>query len=190
MRRFLRPLLLAATFVYPVATSAQQTPALGDLAVKEQARRRAVKAPAKVLTNEDLPRTAAPQTPAPGAPPVPPAPGEKVENVEKAATVEKPREPEEPAKDQAWWKQRVSQAREELRRNEMFAEALQTRINSLTTDFTARDDPHQRARIAEQRSTAVLELDRVKAEIVLIQSRIDEIEEEARRASVPPGWLR
>ena len=32
----------------------------------------------------------------------------------------------------------------------MFAEALQTRINSLTNDFSSRDDPYQRARIARR----------------------------------------
>ena len=39
------------------------------------------------------------------------------------------------------WRNRMKQAREDLRRNEVFAEALQTRINALTTDFVDRDDP-------------------------------------------------
>ena len=43
----------------------------------------------------------------------------------------------------------------------MFADALQTRINSLTNDFSARDDPYQRARIAEDRQKAMAEMDRV-----------------------------
>jgi hypothetical protein len=181
MPRSLLLFLLAATFVSPVVTSAQQSPTLGDLAVKEQARRKALKAAGKVLTNEDLPRAAAPQTPAAVTPPAQPALAEKAAKID---------QPEEPAKDEAWWKQRIWQVREELRRNEMFAEALQTRINSLTGDFAMRDDPYQRAQIAEQRSKAVLELDRVKADVQLNRSRIVDIEDEARRAGVPPGWLR
>jgi hypothetical protein len=84
----------------------------------------------------------------------------------------------------------MSQAREELRRNEMFAEALQTRINSLTNDFSMRDDPYQRAKVAEERSKAILEMDRVKADIESNRKAIAGIEEDARRAGVPPGWLR
>ena len=80
--------------------------------------------------------------------------------------------------------------REELRRNEMFAEALQTRINSLTNDFASRDDPYQRARIGEDRNKAMLEMDRVKAEMDLQRKKISDAEEEARRAGVPPGWVR
>ena len=77
-----------------------------------------------------------------------------------------------------------------MRRNEMFAEALQTRLNSLTADFTARDDPYQRARIADDRARTMLELDRVQAELAAGRKAIADIEEEARLAGVPPGWLR
>ena len=64
------------------------------------------------------------------------------------------------------------QLREELRRNEMFGEALQTRINSLTNDFSSRDDPYQRARIAEDRQKAMAEMDRVKGDIELQKKKI------------------
>ena len=174
---------LAAALLVPCIARAQQTPTLGDLALKEQARRQALKAAAgKVLTNDDLPRGVAPPAPAPAAPGAKAVPDDK-----DAKTVDKA---QEAPKDQAWWKERIDQVHEELRRDEMFAEALQTRINSLTGDFTTKDDPYQRAQIAEQRSTAILELDRVKADIDLNRKKIVEIEDEARRAGVPAGWLR
>jgi hypothetical protein len=72
----------------------------------------------------------------------------------------------------------------------MFVEALQSRINGLTTDFVNRDDPYQRAKIGEDRQKALDELARVKGEIEAGKKLIDNIEEEARRAGVPPGWLR
>ena len=72
----------------------------------------------------------------------------------------------------------------------MFAEALQTRINSLSTDFVNRDDPFQRAKIGEDRDKAIAELARVKGDIDRAKKQIEEIEEEARKAGVPPGWLR
>ena len=158
---------------------AQGTSSLGELAKKEQERRKALKGPAKVLTNGDLPKPASPATPKtlPEATAAKPEPGEKPKPVEEE-------------RNEAWWKQRMGALREELRRNEMFAEALQTRINSLTNDFASRDDPYQRARIGEDRNKAMLEMDRVKAEMDLQKKKISDAEEEARRAGVPPGWVR
>ena len=72
----------------------------------------------------------------------------------------------------------------------LFADSLQTRINSLTTDFVNRDDPAQRAKIETDRQTALAELEKVKKEITDTTREIAAIEDEARRAGVPPGWLR
>src|SRR4030095_7041489 len=93
-------------------------------------------------------------------------------------------------KDEAFWRQRITQAQEGLRRSQAFAEALQSRINALTTDFVNRDDPYQRAKIGEDRQTALAELERVKVEIESFKKQLVDIEEDARKAGVPPGWLR
>jgi len=180
LRKLVPAAVLVALLGAPAATYAQQSPPLGEIARKEQERRKALKAPAaKVLTNQDLPRGATPAPP-PAAVDAPPQPA-----------ADKPADkPEEPPKDEAWWRQRISQVREELRRNEMFGEALQTRVNSLTSDFSGRDDPYQRAKIGEDRAKAILELERVKADVESNRKKIADIEEEARRAGVPPGWLR
>ena len=84
----------------------------------------------------------------------------------------------------------MTAAREELRKSEMFREALQSRINGLTADFTARDDPYQRAQIADQRQKAMAELEAVTKDIEKAQKHIADIEDEARRANVPAGWIR
>jgi len=72
----------------------------------------------------------------------------------------------------------------------MFADSLQTRINSLTTDFINRDDPAQRAKLETDRKAALAELERVKKDMTDQTKAIAAIEEEARRAGVPAGWLR
>lgn len=180
----------AAAALMVAAPGFAQTPTLAELAKREEARRKAVQAPAKVVTSDDVkkgtpatapaaPATAAPAATAPATPAAAPGADDKANT-----------KADEPVKDQAYWQQRISQAREELRRNEMFADALQTRINSLTADFTARDDPYQRARIGEDRVKALAELDRLKADVALGKKQIDDIQEEARRAGVPPGWVR
>jgi hypothetical protein len=177
--RFLAAAIAVLLLATGVAGQTQNQPSLAEIARKEQERRKTVKTPSKVITKKDLPPSAQnPQSPA--APAAAPA---KIDET-------KPPENKTEEKDEAWWKNRIHQVREELRRNEMFAEALQTRINSLSTDFVNRDDPFQRAKIGEDRDKALAELSRVKAEIVNAKKQIEDIEEEARKAGVPPGWLR
>ena len=88
------------------------------------------------------------------------------------------------------WRKRITAARDALSRAQVFAEALQSRINALSTDFVNRDDPAQRNAIAGERQKALAELDRVKQEIVDHQKAITAIQDEARRAGVPAGWVR
>ena len=171
---------LAASLAFCLPSASAQTPTLAELARKEQERRKGVKTPSKVITKKDLPPSAQ------GTTPSTPAPAPATAAAEAKPPETKPTE----EKDEAWWKNRINQVREELRRNEMFAEALQTRINSLSTDFVNRDDPFQRGKIGEDRDKAIAELSRVKAEIVNAKKQIEDIEEEARKAGVPPGWLR
>lgn len=177
---------LVAAVTTVVSQAAAQTPTLAELAKKEEARRKSVTAPAKVVTNDDVPKGAAPAGKAAA-----PAGDDKGDKTAKPADKDaKPSASDEPVKDAAWWQKRISTVRDELRRNEMFVEAMQTRINSLSADFAARDDPYQRAKIGEERTRAIAEMDRAKAEIEDQKKKIAEIEDEARRAGVPPGWVR
>ena len=93
-------------------------------------------------------------------------------------------------KTEAYWRDRVAKARADLDRAKTFADALQSRINALTTDFAARSDPAQRAQIGNDRQKALAELDRVKKEIEANTKAIADIQEEARKAGVPAGWVR
>ena len=68
--------------------------------------------------------------------------------------------------------------------------ALQTQINSLTTDFINRSDPAQRSVIEQNRQKALSEFARLQNDIEKDKKAIADFEEEARRAGVPPGWLR
>ena len=77
-----------------------------------------------------------------------------------------------------------------LQRSQVFAEALQSRINGLTTDVTSRDDPAQRAAVATDRQKALAELNRVKDDIARQTKAIADIQDDARRGGIPPGWVR
>ncbi len=159
-----------------------QQPSLVELAQKEQERRKALKAaPAKVFTDKDLPKPAAPPPVASTAPPATAA----------VPAEQKPAEAKpEDQKDETWWRTRMSQAREALRRAQAFADALQSQINAMAADLVNRDDPYQRAKLADDRQKALAELQRVQSEIEQSKKEIADIEEEARKAGVPPGWIR
>jgi hypothetical protein len=84
----------------------------------------------------------------------------------------------------------MDDARQARDRNAFLLEAVQTRINSLTNDFYSRDDPYQRAQIELERNKALRELELMKKQQVELEQKIADIEEEARRGNIPPGWLR
>ena len=173
------------------ATPSGQT--LGEVAKKEAERRKAQPEGGKVYTNKDLPASAQkPATPAPSAeaPAQTPADPVAAATAQKADEAKAADQPQGEQKDQAYWKGRMAAAREELRRSEMFAEALQTRVNSLNRDFNSRDNPAQRSAIGADRTEALNELTRVKQEVERGKKQIADIEEEARKAGVPPGWVR
>lgn len=186
-------MVMIAAFAAPALA---QSP-LADAARREAARREAARtASIPVYTNQDLDRL-----PARARPAVPrlPAPASTAVTTagaggETAAAASGEAEGQPATADargtEKQWRERITTARSNLSRAELFAEALQSRINALSTDFINRDDPAQRGDIFQQRQTALAELTRVQAEIAGFRQEIADIEEEARRAGVPPGWLR
>ena len=94
------------------------------------------------------------------------------------------------AKDKAYWSGRLKKLQDQLGQNQMLVDAMQARINALNTDFVNRDDPAQRSVIERDRQRALSELTRLKQAVVDGKKAVADLEEEARRAGVPPGWLR
>jgi hypothetical protein len=180
MRLYISAVIVSALTIAgsPAVLGAQS---LADVARKEQERRKNVKPGGKVLTNKDLGTDATP----PSAPPV-----EAAKPADPTAKPAEPPKPEEPVKDQAYWSGRMKELRTLLDRDMTFAEALQSRINALSADFVNRDDPAQRGVIERDRQRAVSELARVTKSIEDGKIAIANLEEEARKAGAPPGWLR
>jgi hypothetical protein len=169
------------------AAQSSSTKPLADVAKTEEARRQQTKKPAKVITNSDLKPDNSKGVP---PPPTVTTTDESANTSPGNTSPDKPAAAAAPAKDQAYWAGRIKTARDLLTRQQLFADSLQTRINSLTTDFVNRDDPAQRAKIETDRKTALAELEKVKKEMADTTKQIAAIEDEARRAGVPVGWLR
>jgi hypothetical protein len=165
---------------------------LADVAKDEEARRKSVRKPAKVYTNSNLRTDVSPGV---AAPPSAPASAGSGNSTPSNATPAAPAAAAPAAapgakQDQAYWQNRIKDARDQVQRSQLFADSLQTRINSLWTDFVNRDNPVEKAKLEQDRNAALAELEKVKKEIEEQQKKITAIEDEARRAGVPPGWLR
>lgn len=195
--RALSVVLLLATGAGAVAGQS-----LADVARAEAERRRATTAPAKVYTNEDLrpepnPSTATP-APAEGSAAAPAPPPSAADGGGDADPTGKPAAPGDasaapprPAvRNQEYWASRMTEARNKVERSRSFAQALQNRIDMLWTDFVNRGDPVQQRALEQDRNKAIAELEQLKIEIAENERAVVEIEEEARREGVPPGWLR
>ncbi|MCY4075864.1 MAG: hypothetical protein OXH04_10600 [Acidobacteria bacterium] len=199
-RRLGLALPLVATTLLLAAEASGQTP-LVDAARRERARRAAIPADekARVYTNEDLrdsggltigvlPSSAAPGSdPAgppssgPGGGPEAPADEDELDAAQPEATV---------ARGEDYWRARIAAARDAQARAALMAAALQNRADGLWAQFTAIDDPLRRGAVERQRLEALGALEETRAERDRLDGEIREIEDEARRAGVPPGWLR
>jgi hypothetical protein len=188
--------LVSGTFSIAAAQS------LADVARKEEERRKAVKEPSKVFTNDDL-ATVPPVSPPP-ATLLGPADDDGAatesgtdkddkdgaEAAENKAGDEAESSEETPAKDQAYWSGRAKALETEIARNQSFAAALQSRINALTNEYTNQSDPLQQASLATDRQNALADLDRVNKQLADDTKALTDLQEEARRAGIPSGWLR
>ena len=185
-------LLALVLSVYPIRAQV-----LGEIARKEEERRKDIKAPAKVYTNKDL--GAVPDSPS-GTLSSPTASGSASAEPSKDATSAKADEgkdkakdkdkDKDKAKDQTYWSGRKKELQSKLDTDQTLADALQTRINALNTDFVNRDDPIQRANIDRDRQKANSELERLRKSVVDGKKALADLDEEARKAGVPAGWLR
>lgn len=173
------------------AAPALAQPSLAEVAREEQERRATISEKSRVYTNEDLQGGLRLTT---GAPPSEDAKSPDPEDQETTDASDAPppaeTEADAPAQDEEYWRQRITAAREARQRAELLVSALQNRVDGLWADFTARDDPFQRAQIEQDRLDALAELEHTRGEIDRYRQEISDIQEEARRAGAPPGWLR
>ena len=172
---------------------------LAEIARQEKLRREALAAKAaaenvspKVYTNADLRggrrlTTSAAETLRPEASP---AGTDATPPDEDAPETAAAPETAEAPMDEEGWQNRINAVRQARDRAQLMVAALQNRADGLLAEFTGRDDPAQRSVIEQDRIAALEELDRTNAEIQQLDQAVRDIQEEARRAGVPPGWLR
>jgi hypothetical protein len=196
------PIVVAAGFVVlALVWDGASAQSLVDVARREAERRKSVAAPAKVYTGEDVQRyagvesaeagrSAGAEAPVPQAQPsseagtlAPPAAG-------RVAPADAPTAEQADSGDEARWKGLIGEARLALDRSRGFLQALQTRAEVLASQFAAQGDQSQRAAIAGSLTGVRTEIDRLQTEINQKTQELTSLEEQARRAGVPPGLIR
>jgi hypothetical protein len=195
-----KALLIAWVAVSVLALAGQlSAQSLADVARQEEDRRRNIKDPAKVLTNDDLgpvpvftpPDASGAVQNGGGVAETSETPGGSTPSGGSADGAQGESQPgDAPARDQAYWSGRMSELQATLNRDETFALALQSRINALTTQYTNQADPVQQAALQTERDNTVAEFGRVTKQIEADKQAIADLQEEARRSGVPAGWLR
>lgn len=162
---------------------------LGKVARDSEAKRKTTSASGKVYTNGDL--RGDPSSPSqPSAPTTSPTTAAAPPSQSGVASADEKAKDDQPVKDEAYWRQRIKAERDALSRAETFSAALQSQINGLHAEYAACAGPPQCSAISSKRQKSSSELDRVKKEIADRTKAVAGIQEEARRAGVPAGWVR
>ncbi len=136
----------------------------------------------RVYTNEDLRVDAESQEPGAEAT----TPVEVPSTPEGAAG-----DPEQTSRDQekAIWKQRFSDARSLLATAEGLVAQLQERVSGLGLEILLSTDTYRILALREQEHKTRSELEMAKREAAEARQRLADLEEDARRDRVPPGWI-
>jgi hypothetical protein len=163
-----------------VASSAQS---LADVARTEESRRKAIKAPAKVYTDADVekyaPVTASAQAAATTVTALD-ANGKPVgQNADGLPS------------DEAGWRERMQNARDGLDRDRLLLSALEQQATRAAMRKTGNDALADGGNAAvDDVAGRAAEVKRLKAEMDSYRATLANAEEDARKAGVPPGWVR
>jgi hypothetical protein len=169
--------VVAGVLVVGVAASSAQS--LADVARTEEVRRQKIAKPSKVYTDEDVQKYA-PATPGGQA---------AATTVTSLDANGKPVGQQAAAEglpgDEAGWRARLQNARDGMDRDKLLLSALEQQARSAARKSgTPEDQP------ADDGSTRAAEIKRLKAEMDAFRATLANAEEDARKAGVPPGWVR
>jgi hypothetical protein len=200
MKRIISSVVGIGILSMTVAASAQT---LADLAKKDTDRRKSVKHPAKVYTNDDVqdlkPIMPMMENDGTGTKPMDPnAAGVPATNADlpgQPAVTQKPGEakpagaPGVKAGEEAQWRSRMQSARDAVSRTQLQLEGMRNRAAQLTAASAAANQ-EQRGTYQKQQQDALQEYDRLRADLQKNQKALSDLESDAQKAGVPAGWLR
>ena len=152
---------------------------LADVARNEEVRRKTIKQPSRVYTDADLSKygaVTAQSQQAAATVTVLDANGKPVGEAAAAAGL--------PANEEGW-RARLQSARDGLDRNRLLVNALEQQARSAKARAGDADGEGE-----DPNAGRAAEIKRLKAEMETFRQTLDNAEEDARKAGVPPGWVR
>jgi hypothetical protein len=174
--------IVASVLVVGVVSSSAQS--LADVARKEETRRKNIKAPAKVYTDADVekfaPVTASAQQAATTVTPLD-ANGAPIQGNATADGL---------PVDEAGWRARMQNARDGLDRDKLLLSALEQQAMRAAMRKTAAGGGEASEDGGGDVTARAAEIKRLKAQMDANSAVLANAEEDARRAGVPPGWVR
>lgn len=183
-----------ALIVIGIAGFATAAPAqsIGELAKKTAAEREKAKAdgkaaPTKTYTDKDLKAVAS--TPAAASDKAAADVGaDKPKDGQPAATTDDKKTPDTPVKDETYWKNLMRTAQTQLTNHQTELVAAELQVSDV--ERFIRPDGTMSHTIADNLLAARRHVTDLLATIVNDKRAISDIEDDARKAGVPPGWLR
>lgn len=157
-----------------VSTWLRSPATVAELAWRESWRRLAIGPAVVSLTNESLP-AAEPR-------PVDMSGSQTQGSPARPASVE--------GEASRWWRVRMDAARARVEQARTALEGIEAQLSALARDIAAQDDPVQQQRLLRERQVSLLERETMVASLEQAQAAVAAVEEAARRAAIPPGWIR
>jgi hypothetical protein len=164
---------------------------LGDLARKERERREKIKNESKPITNTDAPKYKGGAVTTASSPPGVPLPVDK--NPKPAGTEAGGTGHDEPTdllgRPESYWRRTMSDARQKVKDLENEANVLTLKLSGLRTRFYAESDGFKQQQVQREIQKTIYEQDVNKESLVRAQTRLHELDTEARKSGALPGWL-
>jgi hypothetical protein len=175
-----------------VFAGAAQAQSLADVAKEEQARRKSIKQPTRVYTNDDVKDVKPISTMGQEAKGQAAGQGTGAgvaDGASGAGDAKGAGAPTAGGGNEGQWRERMAAAREQLSRTRIQLEAMRGRVGRLAgASLTAASEAEQ-GQVQRQQQETLQEYDRLRADVERYERALTELEEQARQAGVPPGWL-
>jgi hypothetical protein len=169
-----------------MAQESKEKPSLVDLSRQAKSRKAEGK-PVRVITNEDLKRLQnAPVSTSSSS--VKATEGEEASEAVPAETAGTATEDQGP--DVEFWKSAFAEARLNLKNAVNRGLVMQLKMNNLRNAFYREDDGTTQARIQAELAQTLEQLEANKQDVEEARDTLKTVEEEARKAGLPPGTIR
>jgi hypothetical protein len=185
-------LTIAVTASVLIFSSIGFPQSLGDLARKERERREMIKNESKPITNTDAPRYKGGPITTVSSPPGASMPVDEKPGPTRAAAgwAAHDKLTDLLGRPESFWRQTMSEARQRVEDLENEANVLTLKLAGLQTRFYAESDGFKQQQMQREMQKTIYEQDVSKENLARAQTRLRELDTEARKSGALPGWLR